>query len=118
MYRDVIIGAIRDLGLGDAVTVSEVVRWRATDGFTCCCEIANWDEGWIKDLMRSIDALPFSVKKPITRKSIEMMRAVARMTTGSTNIPLNERLESPAGPPSSLTRARVGAEIMKEGTRT
>jgi hypothetical protein len=84
MYRDVITLAINDMGTGTAVESAEVRRWMISDSFGICCELANWNERWARDLLNSIEYLGESVRGPITRECLIMLRAVIRNTTGST----------------------------------
>lgn len=80
MYRNVISGAVRDLGCGESDEIQEVQMWIGKDSFSVCCEIANWNSDWVTDLLESIDGLSHPVRKPITRQCLEMLRAVIRIT--------------------------------------
>ena len=83
MFRDVIIGAIFDLGTGNIHEYNAVVRWMSNDSFDICCSIASWDEHWLKDLFRSVSLLPDSVRKVITKECLEMLKVLARLDSSS-----------------------------------
>lgn len=78
MYRNVIIGAVHDLGNGTAAEVAAVHVWRKRETFGFCCQLAGWDEGWVDAVLRSVAALPSSVAKQVTKECVVMLKAVAR----------------------------------------
>ncbi len=83
LYRDVVIGALRDMGMGDTIEARDVRLWMSRDTFHTVCHLANWDDEWIVDLFRSIDELPQQIKRPLTRKCLELLRAIARVAEGN-----------------------------------
>ena len=85
MYRDVITHAIRDVGCGNERERSEVFRWLNKNSFCVCCEIASWSEDWVKELLKSIDSMPDSVRKDITKSCMEMLKAISRVTPSDNN---------------------------------
>ncbi len=78
LYRDVVIGAVHDMGMGDWIAVRDVRLWMGKDSFGTVCYLANWDDGWIVDLFNSIDELPQQIKRQLTRKCVELLRALSR----------------------------------------
>ena len=95
MYRDVIIGAVHDLGYGAPGPVAKVHLWRKASSFPVCCELAQWDEDWVDDLLISVSSLPSSVRRPITRQCIDMLKAVARLDATR----VGEVVNMPLAPP-------------------
>ena len=83
IYRDVIYGAVRDIGSSNWQNARDVREWIRKPSFGVCCGIANWDESWVLDLLRSIDNLDEPVKRPITKQCLIMLQAVIRITEDS-----------------------------------
>lgn len=79
MYRDVIIGSIRDLGCGNALDREPVLSWLGGPKFPYICQCAGWEYDWVSELFTSIISLSKSVRKPVTRDCVEMLKAVARL---------------------------------------
>jgi len=86
VYRDVIIGALKDMGCGTPSEVGSVRRWMGSDSFSHCCDLSRWEEGWIRETFISIESLPHASRKPITRECIEMMKALSGMGLDTHNI--------------------------------
>jgi len=78
MYRDVIIGAVHDLGYGTAAEVAAVHRWRKSESFDICCDLARWDTGWVNSVMMSVAALPSAAAREVTKQCVGMLKAVAK----------------------------------------
>ncbi len=83
LYRNVIIGAVKDLGCGDQHESTAVRNWLYTESYSFCCDLSGWDESWISDLFRSINSLPSAVSKKITRQCVEMMKGLAGLDVKS-----------------------------------
>lgn len=81
MYRNVIMQSVRDIGCGSEHEQASVRRWMKTDSFLICCELAGWDNCWINELLSSVDAIDGCTRKPITKKCLEMIRALIRITS-------------------------------------
>lgn len=79
LYRSVIMQGMRDLGLSNIHEQNAVLRWLQRDTFSTCCEIADWNESWIRELFESIDSLSDPVRKPITRQCLFMMKAISKL---------------------------------------
>lgn len=84
LYRDVIIGAFRDMGQGTEREAGSVRAWMQRDSFLVCCEIANWDDGWARELLNSIGSLGDGVRVPIARECMILLRAASRINVGLT----------------------------------
>ena len=92
LYRNVLLQAMKDIGYGSPVDKQKVESWTYRDTFKTCCELANWDDAWIKDIFYSLDDLPDTIRKPITAQLIDIMYGIIRITGGS-----NERAAAAGG---------------------
>jgi hypothetical protein len=84
IYRDVCIDAVRELGTCDVHDANAVMRWVRSDSFTICCNLASWDDGWMMDLFKAVSLLSGSVRKPITRQCLDMLRILSRLDEDTT----------------------------------
>lgn len=78
--------SVRDMGSGSDAEQADVEDWLLSDSFSVCCEIASWNPDWIRDLLNSIKILHGSVRKPVTKKCLEMLRTLIRITNGECQI--------------------------------
>lgn len=89
MYRAVLSGAVHDLGYGTIVESNEVQSWMRRNEFEVCCELAEWEPAWIRDLLNSIIALDGPVRKPIVKDCLKIMRGVVRISGRSEVTPVS-----------------------------
>jgi hypothetical protein len=94
IYRDVLIGGVFDLGLGDSHEVNSVARWMRSDSFIVCCEIACWDDCWIMDLFKSVARLSSSVRKPISKQCIDMLKSLAKLDEDTSRQSVSNHINS------------------------
>ncbi len=96
VYRNVLIGELKDLGCGRLIVSEPVRTWLGTSKFSYCCELAGWEFDWVSELFTSIESLPDSVRKPITLDCVEMLKAVARLHVlhNAKNLPSNSYLST------------------------
>jgi hypothetical protein len=80
LYRAVFSDAVHDLGYGTPAQRGQVETWMTHDTFDICCSLAEWDPGWVRDLLRSIMAIDGPVRKPIVKDCLKIMRGVVRVT--------------------------------------
>jgi hypothetical protein len=48
--------------------------------FTTVCQLANWDEAWVKELLHGLIRIDSDVRKPVTLECLEIMRGIVRVT--------------------------------------
>ena len=80
LVRVIIVRALRDLGTGGNLEREEVWRWVNSDAFESMIVWAHWDGGWILDVFESVNALGESVRAPVTRDCVRMLKAVGNIT--------------------------------------
>jgi hypothetical protein len=81
MYRAVLMDAVRDLGFGNEVDRQRVSTWIYRDTFVNACDLACWDDRWVRDLLKSIMAVDPTVRKRVVSESLKILRGVARLTS-------------------------------------
>jgi hypothetical protein len=119
LYRAVFSDAVHDLGYGTPAQCGQVETWMTHDTFDVCCSLAEWEPGWVRDLLRSIIAIDGDVRKPIVRDCLKIMKGVVRITGRSEVAPVSiggpaGRLEGEdemkyiGGPMSKLSKASLG----------
>lgn len=79
LYRSVILNAIHDVGHGTESQVGSVIRWLGSDSFEVCCELANWDSLWVREIFRGSLALTPNVRVDIVRETLELLRGMMRL---------------------------------------
>lgn len=77
IYRNVIIQSIRDLGIGSDEDKEDVRSWLNRSTFEVVCELAEWNDGWVREIARSVDRLHAQVRKAVTKKSVELLRGAS-----------------------------------------
>lgn len=108
LFRDVLIGELFSLGLGNSHEYNSVLRWMNSDRFDACCNLAGWDESWVMDLFKSISILPDVVKRPVARKCLKMLKAIAKLDVDESDISIADHITN--------TDARDCAYPMSEST--
>ena len=81
LYRNGIISALKDLGLGDIREVFISRKWRQSPAFRQCCEAADWDHEWIESVFCAVEDLHRehgAVRTKFTKDSVALLRKVAR----------------------------------------
>jgi len=80
LYRNVILGAARDIGAGSGKDASDVRRWMQRPEFGTVCELANWSQGFVVDLLTSLGTLTVPVRHGITAQCAQLLSAIIRIT--------------------------------------
>lgn len=73
MYRDVLFLAMRDAGSCVDRDAYSVARWILLDSFEYCCDIAEMDSGWCREIILGILMLPVSTRREITSVCLRML---------------------------------------------
>lgn len=73
MYRDVLFLAMRDAGSCVDRDAYSVARWIRLDSFEYCCDIAELDSGWCREIILAILMLPASTRREITSVCLRML---------------------------------------------
>jgi hypothetical protein len=80
LYRAVLMGALRDIGYGKQAEVEAVMEWVSSDSFEVCCDLANWESDWVKQIMVSSSLIGDSIRKQVVKECMDMLRVVIRVT--------------------------------------
>ena len=80
LVRVIIVRALRDLGTGERGEREEVWEWVNSEAFETMIMWANWDGGWILDVFESVNSLGESVRVPITRDCVRMLKDIGNIT--------------------------------------
>ena len=94
LFRDVLIGELFSLGLGNSHESNSVIRWMNSDRFDACCNLACWNEYWVMDLFKSISILPDVVRKPVAKKCLRMLKAIAKLDVDESDISISDHITS------------------------
>ncbi len=81
LHRNIIISALKDLGLGDIREVFISREWRHSPAFRQCCDGADWDHEWIESVFCAVEDLHRehgAVRTKLTKDSVALLRKVAR----------------------------------------
>lgn len=65
----------------------DVIRWMKTDYFSVCCDLADLNDLWVKDLINSIRHINPRIRHKVTLKSIELLKAIFRMQAARSDEP-------------------------------
>ena len=97
IYRDVVAQALRDLGSYNRIERSAVINWMATDSFTHCCILAEWDEQWLLELFKALARIDESVRKQIATQCVHGLKFICRLENESGYLTLSNIEESSLG---------------------
>lgn len=79
LCKVVVVKALRDMGSGPDIEREKVWSWVNSHGFEEMCSWAGWGEDWIADLFSSVYHLSPSVRRPITRDCVVMLKRLGRI---------------------------------------
>lgn len=80
LYKSVVIHAVQSATYGKDKDRDEVAGWIDRPEFEYCAECSGWDGAWLKSIIESCLVLPQSVRKPVARELLDVMRALARVS--------------------------------------
>ena len=69
----------------------------ATDSFTHCCILAEWDEQWLLELFKALARIDESVRKQIATQCVHGLKFICRLENESGYLTLSNIEESSLG---------------------
>ena len=84
MYRSVIRYAVRDMALASRKDELDVKAWlRNREQFSTVCQLANWNEEWVRDMFTGINRIEGDIRKPVVKECLDVFKVVIRLTANT-----------------------------------